>query len=275
MSKGKAPAAPDYVQAAKEQGQQNLEAIRTGANLNRVNQNNPYGSTTYTNNGGDQWTQTTSLSPDQQKILDAQEQNQIDLGGIANRRLQQVGTQAPLTPYDPGDYGAQRDQVTNAQYQAATQYLDPQYQQSEEALRSRLLNSGIREGSEAYDAEMGNFARQKQAAYSDARNQAILSGGNEQSRLLADALRGRQQQVSEREIPLQEFMSLYGGQAAPGSTSPAVPQAGTPQAGDYQGAVQAGYNAQSDLYNWNQARNAQNTNSALNLAALAAMYYGG
>lgn len=272
-SGGKQPAAPDYIGAAREQGTQNLEAIRTGANLNRVNQTNPYGSTTYTNNGGDQWSQNTTLSPEQQKILDAQEKNQIDLGGIANQRLQQVNAQDPLTPYDPGDFGAQRNQVTDAQYKARTQYLDPQFAQGEEALRSRLLNSGIREGSEAYNNEMGNFDRQKQAAYSDASNQAVLSGGSEQSRLLADALRGRQQQVSEREIPLQEFMSMYGGQAAPGAQSPAVPQAGTPQPGDYQGAVDSQYGAQADQYNLNQQRNAQNTSSALNLAALAAMYY--
>jgi hypothetical protein len=273
--KGEQPAAPDYVGVAQEQGRQNLEAIRTGASLNRVNQSNPYGSTTYRNLGGDHWEQSTSLSPDQQSILDAQERNQIDLGRIAGGRLGQVEGQTPLDPYAPGDFGAQREAVTDAQYKQQTQFLDPQFEQSEEALRTRLLNSGLREGSEAYDSEMANFGRQRQAAYSDARNQAILSGGSEQSRLLADALRGRQQQVAERSIPLQEFMALYGGAPAPGMNSPGVPQAGTPQAGDIQGATQAGYNAQSDVYNWNQARNAQNTNSLLNLASIAAMYYGG
>src|SRR5687768_15359139 len=160
MSKGgKAPAPPDYEAAARAQGQANLEAIRTGAALNRVNQTTPYGSVTYRQVGGtgtptapsststfgqngsgsnflgaplsgragqmyadilargnlqpqtqaqnsDQWEQITELSPDQQAILDAQERNQIDMGGIANTRLNQFGNQGPL------DFSGQPSRVT-------------------------------------------------------------------------------------------------------------------------------------------------------------------
>lgn len=365
-SGGKPPAPADYVGAAKEQGTQNLAAIRAGAQLNRVNQQNPYGSTTYKNLGGDQWEQTTELSPEQQAILDAQQANQIDLGGIAGQRLDQVGNQGALdlsglpsrvssvAPSQfrsninapsvaqtgvnlsdlgnlPTDYSAERQKAEDALYRRQTAQLDPQFQQREEAQRTRLINSGNAEGSEAWKNEMGNLERERQMAYGDARDRAIGAGGAESSRMLADALAGRQQSVSERfgtgafanqaaaqefaneaartglynqaqgdefqqgltnaglanegrsqglsellterGVPLDEFMRLYSGAATGGLQSPGVPQAGTPQAGDFQTAAQQGYNSQSDLYNWNAQRNAQNTNSAINLASIAAQYY--
>lgn len=273
MSKkgGKAPAAPDYTQAAKEQGTANLEALRTGAALNRVNQTGPTGSTSYKNLGGDQWEQTTTLSPEQQRILDSQQQNQIDLGRISGQRLNAAGSQmaqplnfsgqpsrvsgvnpsqfrtdvtSPGTRYQdidlgrlsnfgnanvqgsvdfsgaparadasyqsgvdlnglpaiPGanDFGGERQKVEDAVYSRATSDLDPQYQQREDAMRTRLLNSGNTEGSEAWKNETGNFERERAGAYDQARNSAILAGGNEQSRLLADALSARNTMSNER-----------------------------------------------------------------------------
>ena len=56
--------------------------------------------------------------------------------------------------------------------------LNPQLQQDESALRTRLLNSGIEVGTDAYNREMNNFG-QKQ---NDARMQTILAGGQEENR---------------------------------------------------------------------------------------------
>lgn len=75
------------------------------------------------------------------------------------------------------------DQVQEALYRQQTRMLDPQYQQQASDLESRLANQGIMPGSEAYNREMGNFTRQRDSAYADARDRAILAGGNEQSRL--------------------------------------------------------------------------------------------
>lgn len=457
----KAPAPPDYVAAAKAQGDANLEAIRAGAALNRVNQTGPTGSTTYKNLGGDQWQQTTSLSPNQQSILDALEGNQIDMGQTANQRLSQFSNQAELDtsgqpsrvtnvapsnfqtnvtspgtryqdidlsrlanfgnanvqggldfsgapgrsdanyqksvdfsglPAIPGanDFNGERQKVEDALYSRSTADLDPQYQQREQALRTSLLNSGNTEGSEAWNNAMGNFNRERTGAYDQARNSAILAGGNEQSRMLSDALsargqtvgerlsqgqfanqaadssnqyglnaRGqstaetaaqgnfantaagqvnnradsnRQQQLAEllsqgqfgnqaanqdlqtelsklgltnaaesdkfsqgvtnanlnnssrdagineqltqRSLPLQEFLSLYGNSGGAGYQSPSIPQSGTPAAADIFGATQAGYNGQIDQFNANQARNSQNASGVLNLAQIIAQAYG-
>lgn len=56
--------------------------------------------------------------------------------------------------------------------------LNPQYQQDEQALRTRLLNSGIEVGTDAYNREMANHSQR----LNDARMQAILAGGQEESR---------------------------------------------------------------------------------------------
>lgn len=297
----KAPAPPDYAAAAKEQGRANLEAIRTGAALNRVDQITPYGTVRYrqvpgtasspttptptgTFGGGtpspgswlspgtggygsladilsgwspqgtpqqgatnsDHWEQITELSPDQQAILDTQEGNQIDMGRIAGQRLNQFGDMGPLnfsgqpsrvsgvSPANfrtdvsspgvryqdldlaglagiPGadDFGAERQRVEDALYGRATTNLDPQFQQREEAMRTRLINSGNVEGSEAWKNEMGNFERERQGAYDQARNSAILAGGTEQSRMLADALSSREQQFGER-----LYQGQFGNQAS-------------------------------------------------------------
>jgi hypothetical protein len=56
--------------------------------------------------------------------------------------------------------------------------LNPQLQRDEADLRSRLLNSGIEVGTNAYNRELNNFGQKS----NDARMQAILAGGQEESR---------------------------------------------------------------------------------------------
>lgn len=392
-SGGRPPASPDYIGAANAQGQQNLNAIRTGAALNRVNQVTPYGSVTYSRGGGggsqqpqtitnggvpvygipgaggganpaptgptgpkggprvqsgpfppellelmrgaqqhpapsggdqydtsqDQWTQTTQLSPEQQRIFNQGQTNQIDLGRIAGLRLGQVGNagdfnlnglpsqvngveQGPLNG-DVGLPGAeQRTRAEDAIYNSAKRQLEPQFDQRENATRSRLINSGVREGSEAWNTELGNLGRERESAYGDARDRSIVGGGAEASRMLQDDLSrtgfanqtegqrfaqalqnaglqnqgrsaGVNERLTERQVPLNEFMSLFGGGGGGGSplNPPGVPSAGTPAPGDLQGAMGQQYGASVDQYNARQQQNAQNTNSLLALASIFAM----
>jgi len=57
--------------------------------------------------------------------------------------------------------------------------MNPQIERDRESLRTSLANQGIREGSAAYDRAMSRVGEQA----NDARIQAILAGGQEQSRL--------------------------------------------------------------------------------------------
>lgn len=365
---GKQPKAPDYVDVAREQGQQNLNAVRAGAALNRVNQVNPYGSTTYTQDPyhPDQYTQTTTLSPEQQRLFDQSQQTQYDQGAAAAGRLSQVSGQGAFN-YDglpsrvsnvdstnfqtdinapsvgqtsvdlsgvsqiPGldDYSADRQRVEDSIYGRAAKRLDQQFGQREDSTRTQLLNQGLTEGSEGWNRAMQQLANDRTDAYGDARDRAIQAGGSEQSRMFSDALAGRQQGVgeqfdlgrfsndataqqfqneaarntlynqsqndrfsqalsranlanqsrdagaqerlTERQVPLNEFLSLYSGQPTAQTPGSDVPGAATPQAGDYQGAVSSQYGAQADEYNASQARNAQNVQSLIQLASL---FYG-
>ena len=74
-----------------------------------------------------------------------------------------------------GDFSEDRRRVEDA----IMSRLDPKFDRDEEALRTRLANQGLRPGSEAFKREMDAMRR----ARTDARMQAILAGGQEQTRL--------------------------------------------------------------------------------------------
>jgi hypothetical protein len=83
-------------------------------------------------------------------------------------------------------------QAVDALYKANTQYLDPQFAQSQAKMESQLANQGITRGSEAYNNAMFNFNNQKQQAYTDARNQAIGQGTAAAQGLFGMGLQGAQ-----------------------------------------------------------------------------------
>jgi len=83
-------------------------------------------------------------------------------------------------------------QAVDALYKANTQYLDPQFAQSQAKMESQLANQGITRGSEAYNNAMQNFNNQKQQAYTDARNQAIGQGTAAAQGLFGMGLQGAQ-----------------------------------------------------------------------------------
>ena len=97
-----------------------------------------------------------------------------------------------------GEYGGDaRQQVIDTMYGMSQKQLDPQFQQEEASMRNRLLNSGVREGTEAWNNAWDDFSRQRTSAYGDARDRAVIGGGQEQSRLLRDAMGVRSQGYGE------------------------------------------------------------------------------
>lgn len=96
-------------------------------------------------------------------------------------------------PTVQGVTGDTRQKVVDALYNQQTSRLDPRYQQSQSDLDARLAAQGITQGSQAYDREQQNLARDRNDAYSTAMNSAITGGGAEETRLqnLALATRGQ------------------------------------------------------------------------------------
>lgn len=106
---------------------------------------------------------------------------------------------------------------------------EPQFQRDEQGLRTQLLNSGVEVGTEAYNRELDRLARSR----NDSRMQAVLAGGQEESRQtqlnaglqqqgfnqgMAGAQfdnQSRSQQLSEeaylRSLPLNELNALRTG----------------------------------------------------------------
>lgn len=254
------PTAPvDFNAAADKQAAASKEAAQYNTQLNRANQVGPGGSLNWTQGpkGADgspgQWTQTTSLSSENQKLYDQQQRLSGGLGGAAETALGRVNSTLSQ-PFDMTSYGnSQRAPTAGvlsngptagalaagpdaANYktgqldlnaltamaggpgsaisagsarsgrsvqrtfdtsgvtakipnsaddtsrrrveEALMSRIKPQYQQDESALRTRLLNSGIEVGTDAYNKEMNNFSQR----LNDARMQSVVQGGAEETR---------------------------------------------------------------------------------------------
>ena len=96
------PTPPDPAKVAAAQTGTNLATAQAQSNLSNVNQVTPYGNVSYTQNyvpkyddkgnlingSGPQWTQTSTLSPGEQKLFDLTQSGQTTYGQTANTLLQ-------------------------------------------------------------------------------------------------------------------------------------------------------------------------------------------
>lgn len=217
--KSSPPPAPDFTGAAQATAAGNLAAAQQATAANRVNFNTPFGSLNYTQGGtqnfnpsigprspsgaddgggggggafnptsgggmpGDpnRWTANVSLSPDQQRLLDAQTQTQFGLAGMQSNALSAVqqaqaspfslsGMPNAPTAYQPGQQASTYNPVggpsaydptkdTGQAFQLMMQRMQPQMQQQEDATRTRLANQGLGVGSEAANNELNQLGR--------------------------------------------------------------------------------------------------------------------
>jgi hypothetical protein len=118
--------------------------------------------------------------------LDSGANQQAGALGTGLNNSSQIQTSLGLDP------NLLNQQAVDALYKANTQYLDPQFAQSQSKMESQLANQGITRGSEAYNNAMLNFNNQKQQAYTDARNQAIGQGTAAAQGLFGMGLQGAQ-----------------------------------------------------------------------------------
>lgn len=193
------PPPPDPVATARAQSEFNVEAARTNASLNRLNQVTPQGTLTYSPNGPDSFTATVELSPEQRRLYDLSTQAQTTYGEAANAQLGQVRDRLS-TPFEfggPALTGQVQDrtgqlrmapdftgigdpnQGRDAVQAALMSRINPDLERERAALESRLANQGITMGSEAWNTGMQDFSRMA----NDARFGAILNAGQEQSRM--------------------------------------------------------------------------------------------
>ena len=115
-------------------------------------------------------------------------------GQVGNVR---TGLDYSGAPQVSNDFSGLTRQAQNAVYGQAASRLDPQWQQGQSDLDSRLANQGIVQGSEAYNRAEDNFARAKNDAYNQANYSAIGAGNQLEGQLYGQSLAGRQQAVGE------------------------------------------------------------------------------
>lgn len=123
---------------------------------------------------------TQSLSPQMQALLDKSTQAQSGIADRVNAMLAaapstDMGDAGQITRTYGTDFSEDRKRVEDAMLAR----LNPELERSDEALRTRLANQGIKAGSDAYSRELESAARSRD----DARIGVILAGGQEQSRL--------------------------------------------------------------------------------------------
>jgi len=107
----------------------------------------------------------------------------------------------------PDAFKQNGEQVRDALYQQLTRFNNERFGKQEEAERSRLANMGFQMGTSAYDTAMSEFQRAKNEAYDSAGLNATLAGGQEQSRLYADMLAGRNSNIGLRQGQFGQDMS--------------------------------------------------------------------
>lgn len=213
----------------------NRDTAITQQQLNMVDQVGPYGNLTYTQNGVNRfqdsngkwietpkYTATTTLTPQQQAILDQTQAANLNLGTIANERS------AFLKDYLAKDFDV--NAATEAKInELGSSRLDPRFAREQEALRTQLINSGIRPGTSAYSAAMNDFGQTKNDAY----NQLALTGRQQ----------AFQEASYERAQPLNEISALLSGAQVQQPNFVSTPQTSVGGV-DYTGLVNQQYQSQ-------------------------------
>lgn len=208
--------------------------------VNSTNQVTPEGSLTYDQNGFrsfvndagktvqiPRFTATQALSPDQQRLFDIGEEAETNLATIGRDQSARIG-ELLSKPVKLDNEAAEA-----RLFDLGTKRLNPQFARDEEALRGRLVNSGIRQGSAAWDTEMDDFGQRKNDAY----NQLALSG---RSQALGELL-------TERQTPINEITALMSGSQVSQPSWVGTPQSGVANT-DYASLVRDKYNADLAAY---------------------------
>jgi len=298
---GSAPPPPDYAGAATATAAGDLEAARTAALANRVNQVTPYGSLTYSQTptqaldagsyqsaidawkaSGSQgsapspndymkynpdagWTATQTLSPAEQKLLDYQNQTSIGLGELTGKGLGYVENMLdnPFTTQNLPSLGFDAGQTYQDAYMKR---LDPQIQQGRERLEQQLANQGIQLGSDAYDRAMRNYAQKENDLLLGATTQGFGTG-----------LQARQQGFNEaayqRNEPLNTLNAVRTGAQVTNPSYVSVPQQATTKGADLLGAETALGNYNTASANADAAKSAGMTSGLFSLAGTATMAF--
>lgn len=281
MGKGvqAAPAAPDPQLTSQAQGAANVDTALAQSFLNQTNVASPFGNVTFTPTGetfsvgtGEnqrdvpRFQQNIELAPEQQALFRLQNQIGLDSLNLGQRQIGNI-SDALSGPFDPvagrvplpTDFSADRQRVEDALFNRGSRRLDERFGRQREDLTAQLASQGINSGTEAYSRAFDELSDAENDAFQSLSDQAVLAGGQEQSRLFGMDLSGRARSFEEaaalRAQPVQELAALLG--TSPGVQGPqfsAAPQTGIAPT-DVVGPINTQFQSQLANFNaQNQAR---------------------
>ncbi len=233
-----APKTPDPVAVSNAQTSSNKDTALFNAQLNRVNQSNPFGATNWTHTGNDPasgWSQETTLSPELQQLLDSQIGTQQGLSSAITGALGNL----PTGPFDPNiDVGDIRQRSFDSQM--AT--LAPQFEEGQRNLEGTMSDRGIPIGAEIWNNESNRFDTARNSSILAASRQADQDSNNEYQRQFGNEL-------TKFNLPLQQLSALMGN-SSPVQNPSFSPFAQSSAAGtDVSGNIWNAYKADADAAN--------------------------
>lgn len=191
------------------------------------------------------WSQTMTLTPQAQAALDQQLALNQKYGEVANIGFDKARQIFENPQLDVGALPERAINVGQTAQEAILSRLNPQLQQQDEQLRTRLANQGITLGSDAYNREL-NLQGQRA---NDLQMQAALQGINLDQANRSAAL---QEQAYLQDRPLNLINALRTGNQVQAPQFQQFAQQQTTAGPDLLGATNAQYNAAV------QANNAEN-----------------
>jgi hypothetical protein len=244
-----------YVQAAQQNALGNLAGAQQATAANRINQQTPYSSLQYQQTGTDAygnpiWSANQSLNPTLQSAM----------SGLQNRLASTAGqgintSTLAQTGINPGELYSD----------AIMRRLQPQLQQQQASVETRLANQGIMPGSEAYNRAKQQLAQQQNDLLTSAQVQGMDVG-------LRANQQGFSQQLQQSNLPIQQ-LGAFNQATQPGYVTP-YNQAAV--AGpDYLGAYTTGQAAQIAAQNAANARTANLQSGLFGLGSSALLGGGG
>jgi hypothetical protein len=257
----KPPPAPDPMKTAQAQTGMNIDTAVAQQLVNMTDQAGPDGGLSYAQNGTNSYTDsngrtvniprftaTQTLSPQGQQLHDINAQSDINLATLARDQGARLGGLLDR-PVDLNN-----EAVESRLFDLGTKRLNPQFARDEEAMRTRLINSGIRQGSDAWNTEMDDFNQHKTDAY----DQLALGG------------RGQaiQEILTERNQPLNEITALMSGSQVSQPNFVGTPQASVGGV-DYAGMVKNKYDAEVAQQQMKNANNSALMGGLFGLAGSA------
>lgn len=247
MGKPKAPDPPDPKETSSASTATNVGTAIANAWMGNVNEFTPDGTTKVDQTGTKTWndpytgktyeiptfTRTTTLSPQQAAIKAQQDKARLGLSELATNQT------AFLKNYMSKPFNGSNEAVEARLLELGRKRLDPMLAQQDEALRTRLANQGIKEGTEAYRREMTTQGQSRNDAY----NQLILNGRSQ----------AFQEAQAERNQPINEITALLsGGQVSTpqfmGTNMPKIPTT------DVAGLINENFNQKMNVYNQQMAQ---------------------